>query len=242
MTPSISTSNRLADQVVLVTGASRGLGRALSLALAAEGSSLALCARDARAVADAAQACRAAGARDVLAVRADMGVARDVERLAALTLDEFGRVDVLINNAGALGPVPLPHLADVRPGALTEIMEVNVVGPVRLTQALLGGMVLRGRGLVLNVSSDAAVGGYPGWGVYGASKAALDAVTRSWSAEVEGTGVRLRSVDPGDMDTEMHRLAVPDADPADLADPAEVAARLVDLVVAELAVLTGAAV
>ena len=222
----------LDNTVVLITGASRGLGRELALASAREGATLAIWARDAVAVADAAAACRAAGAADVLPVRADVGDARDVERLAALTLDRFGRVDVLVNNASTLGQIPLPHLADCRPAALAEAVEVNVVGPVRLTQTLLGGMLLRGRGLVVNVTSDAAVVGYPGWGVYGASKAALEAVTRSWAAELEGTGVRIVCVDPGDMDTEMHRAAVPDADPADLASPADIAVRLVRLLAA----------
>lgn len=220
----------LNDQVILVTGASRGLGRALALALARTGAMLSLCARDTAAVAAVVQECREAGASDVLGVRADIGDPRDVERLAALTLDRFGRVDVLVNNASSLGPTPLPHLADVRPAALGEVMEVNVVGPVRLTQAVLGGMLFRERGLVVNVSSDAAVVGYPGWGVYGASKAALEAVTRSWAAELEGTGVRLISVDPGDMDTDMHRLADPGADPADLARPDDVAERLAALI------------
>lgn len=220
----------LNDQVILVTGASRGLGRALALALARKGATLSLCARDTAAVAAVVQECREAGASDVLGVRADIGDPRDVERLAALTLDRFGRVDVLVNNASSLGPTPLPHLADVRPAALGEVMEVNVVGPVRLTQAVLGGMLFRERGLVVNVSSDAAVVGYPGWGVYGASKAALEAVTRSWAAELEGTGVRLISVDPGDMDTDMHRLADPGADPADLARPDDVAERLAALI------------
>ena len=222
----------LNDQVVLITGASRGLGRALALACAREGASLSLCARDTAAVAAVAHDCREAGASDVLGVRADVGDPRDVERLAALTLDRFGRVDVLVNNASTLGPTPLPYLSDVRPAAIVEAMAVNVAGPVRLTQAVLGGMLFRDRGLVINISSDAAVVGYPGWGVYGASKAALDAVTRSWAAELEGTGVRLLSVDPGDMDTDMHRAADPGADPADLARPADVADRLVALIAA----------
>jgi NAD(P)-dependent dehydrogenase (short-subunit alcohol dehydrogenase family) len=222
----------LNDTVVLVTGASRGLGRALAVAAAREGASLSLCAREAAAVEAVARSCREVGAAGVLAIGADVGDPRDVERLAALTLERFGRVDVLVNNASTLGPVPLPHLGDVRPAAIAEAMEVNVIGPVRLTQALLGGMLLRGRGLVVNLTSDAAIVGYPGWGVYSATKAALEAVTRSWAAEVEGTGVRLLSVDPGDMNTDMHRDAIPDADPAELAWPEDVAERMVGLIAA----------
>jgi len=211
------------DTVAMVTGASRGLGRALTLELARGGASLAIAARDAAALQHVADEAGRNGAAAVLAVAADVSQPRDVERLAALALDRFGRVDVLVNNASALGPVPLPYLADVPASALHEVFETNVAGPLRLTQAMVGGMLLRGRGLVLNVSSDAAIEGYPGWGLYGASKAALDTLTRTWAAELQGSGVRVVSVDPGDMDTDMHRAADPDADPATLRAPADVA-------------------
>jgi NAD(P)-dependent dehydrogenase (short-subunit alcohol dehydrogenase family) len=91
-------------------------------------------------------------------------------------------------------------------------------------------MLLRGDGIVINLSSDAAVHGYPGWGAYSAAKAGLDALTRVWAAELEGSGVRAFAVDPGDMDTEMHRTAIPDADPAELRRPDEVAEAFVELV------------
>jgi len=215
---------------LLITGASRGLGRALAEGAARAGASLALCARGDDELQESAAACRRAGA-DVLAVAADVADPRDVQRLVAEALDRFHVVDVLVNNASALGPTPLPYLADAEPEALAEVIQTNVVGPLRLTQALIGGMLLRGRGLIVNISSDAAVTGYPGWGVYGASKAALDALTRSWAAELQGTGVRIVSVDPGDMDTAMHRAADPDADPSQLARPADVAARILTLLV-----------
>jgi NAD(P)-dependent dehydrogenase (short-subunit alcohol dehydrogenase family) len=217
------------DTVVLITGASRGLGRALALRLAESGASLVLCARDpARLDAVAAEALLA-GAGDVLAVSADVGSVRDVARLVAVSFDRYGRVDVLVNNASSLGPTPLPFLADAPSVALADVFEVNVMGAFRLTQAVIGGMLLRNRGLVVNISSDAAVEGYPGWGIYGASKAALDLLTRVWSAELQGTGVRVVAVDPGDMDTDMHRVADPDADPASLRDPADVARALAGL-------------
>ncbi|HWW08757.1 MAG TPA: SDR family NAD(P)-dependent oxidoreductase [Candidatus Acidoferrales bacterium] len=219
---------RLSGTTVLITGASRGLGRALALAAAREGATLALCARGSEDLEAVATACRQHGG-DVLAVTADVAEPRDVERLASTALARLGVIDILVNNASELGPVPLPHLTDAPPSALEPVLRTNVLGPLRLTQAVLGGMLLRGRGLVVNISSDAAVNGYPGWGLYSASKAALDALTRSWAAELEGTGVRVISVDPGDMDTAMHRAAIPDADPSELARPGDVAERLIGL-------------
>jgi NAD(P)-dependent dehydrogenase (short-subunit alcohol dehydrogenase family) len=107
------------------------------------------------------------------------------------------------------------------------VLEVNLLGPFRLSKAVLGNMLVRGAGLVVHVSSDAATSAYPGWGAYGVSKAALDHLGRIWAAELEGSGVSFVSLDPGEMDTEMHRAALPDADPATLARPADVAARIV---------------
>jgi NAD(P)-dependent dehydrogenase (short-subunit alcohol dehydrogenase family) len=208
--------NRLQGKVMLVTGGSRGLGRAMALAFAREGASLALCARGESALAAVGAECSGLGA-DVLAVPADIADEGDRERLVALALDRFGRVDVLVNNASTLGPTPLPLLADTDPRAFEEVIRVNLTAPFLLTRAVVGGMLLRGSGLVVNVSSDAAVNGYPRWGAYSAAKAGLDGLTRVWAAELAGFGVTVVSVDPGDMDTEMHRAALPDDDPAALA-------------------------
>jgi len=216
------------DSTVVITGASRGLGAALAETVAQRGANLVLCARGGEDLEAVAERCRVHGAQ-VVALTADVSDARDVERLASTALDRFGVVDILVNNASSLGPTPLPQLSDAPAGLFDEVLRTNVVGPLRLTQALIGGMLLRQRGLVVNISSDAAVTGYPGWGLYGASKAALDALTRSWSAELEGTGVRVISIDPGDMDTAMHRAADPDADPAGLARPEAVAERIAGL-------------
>ncbi len=173
----------------MITGASRGLGQALALAAAREGASLALCARGAEALEAVAEGCRAQGA-EVIAVLADISEARDVERFAATALERFAGIDVLINNAADLGPLPTPQLTDAPSSALEDVLRANVLGPLRLTQAVIGGMLLRNRGLVINITTDAAVIGFAGLGLYSASKAALDAMTRSWAAELAHTNVR----------------------------------------------------
>ena len=149
--------------------------------------------------------------------------------LAAAAAELAGPVDVLVHNASDLGPVPLRPLAETPPGAFARVLQVNLLGPFRLTQAVVGSMVLRGSGLVVHVTSDAGTEAYPDWGAYGVSKAALDHLARVWAAELESTGVRFLSVDPGEMRTRMHRAALPDADPATLADPARVAEAFLDL-------------
>jgi NAD(P)-dependent dehydrogenase (short-subunit alcohol dehydrogenase family) len=126
--------------------------------------------------------------------------------------------------------VPLRPLLDTECEDLERALAVNLVGPFRLTKALAGSMRLRGRGLVVAVSSDAAVTPYERWGAYGVSKAALDHLARIWAAELRGSGVRVLSVDPGEMDTDMHAEAMPEADRSSLAAPADVAARLGDLI------------
>jgi NAD(P)-dependent dehydrogenase (short-subunit alcohol dehydrogenase family) len=227
---------QLEGKVALITGASRGLGRSLAIAFAREGAALALCARGQKALEQVAS--EVAGA-PVLAVPADVRSMRDLDRLVALTLDRYQRVDILVNNASELGPTPLPYLADYAPAAFDDLLQVNVVAPFRLTQALIGSMLLRGRGVIINVTSDAAVTGYPGWGAYAVSKAALEGLTRTWAAELAQTGVRIYAVDPGDMDTDMHRAAIPDADPSVLARPDDVARAFVRLVTTEGADLAG---
>ncbi len=218
----------LDGRVALITGASRGLGRAIAVAFAREGAALALCSRGSEALARVADEIAAVGG-EVLAIPADVRSERDMERLVGLTLERFHRIDILINNASELGPTPLPYLADYPPAAFDDVLQVNVVAPFRLTQAVIGGMLLRGRGVIINVTSDAAITGYPGWGAYAVSKAALEGLTRTWAAELVETGVRIYTVDPGDMDTDMHRAAIPDADPAELAHPDEVARAFVRL-------------
>lgn len=214
---------------VLITGASRGLGAALAEQLAAQGARVVLVARGASSLSDIAARIRARGGEAHVIV-ADVGDKASVHAVAGAAQAVVGPIDVLVHNASTLGAVPLPLLLDTECEDLARVLEVNLVGPFRLTKAIAGAMALRGRGLVVHVTSDAAVAAYPRWGAYGVSKAALDHLGRVFAAELEGTGVRFVSVDPGEMDTQMHADAAPDADRASLVAPSVVAAKLVGLI------------
>jgi NAD(P)-dependent dehydrogenase (short-subunit alcohol dehydrogenase family) len=219
----------LTNKTVLITGASRGLGRAVATQLAAAGAKLALMARNPGPLHDTVAAIRAAGG-EAHAIVADVADKQNTHAIAGQAAALLGPIDVLLNNASTLGHVPLRALLDTDCEALQEALEVNLVGPFRLTKAVLGGMMLRGQGVVINVTSDAAVEAYPGWGAYGVAKAALEHLGRIWGAELAQSGVRLFSFDPGEMDTVMHAQAMPEADRATLANPQQVAARLVALI------------
>ncbi|HEY4691295.1 MAG TPA: SDR family oxidoreductase [Anaerolineae bacterium] len=208
----------LNNMVVLITGGSRGLGKVLARVFAAEGARVAIAARNAEMLESARREIEAAGGA-VLALTADMTRQADIERVVASAIDRFGRIDVLINNAGTLGPTPRPALLNTDPDALLETFRTNTVGPLRVTQTVLPHMIRQGRGLVINVTSDAARGAYPEWGAYGASKAALELIGLTWAAELQGTGVRVVNVDPGDLQTDMQQAAFPGEDISDRALP-----------------------
>jgi NAD(P)-dependent dehydrogenase (short-subunit alcohol dehydrogenase family) len=197
-------------KTALITGASRGLGLTLADFWAARGDALIVTARDRAALEGAADALRRYGG-PVYALPGDVNDAAHRRALAACA-DELGGLDLLVNNASALGPSPLPALADLPLDALGRVYRTNVVAPLGLIQATLGALRAR-RGLIVNISSDAAVGAYPGWGGYGASKAALDLLSRTLAAELGGVGVV--SVDPGEMQTRMHQAAFPGEDISD---------------------------
>jgi NAD(P)-dependent dehydrogenase (short-subunit alcohol dehydrogenase family) len=223
---------------IVVTGASRGLGEALSRWFAERGGRVAMVARGGEDLHRAARRIVEAGGI-AHPIEADVSDKNAIYAIAGTAAALVGPIDIVVQNASTLGPVPMPLLLDTACEDLSSVLETNVVGPFRLTKALAGSMVLRGHGVVVFVSSDAAVNGYPHWGAYGVSKAALDQMARVWGAELEGSGVRIFSVDPGEMNTKMHADAVPDADPSTLLDPAVVAARIGALVEHNHRILNG---
>jgi len=208
----------------LITGASRGLGRALAGGLAAAGYALVIDARDGQALAGAASAIRgSAPGADVTALVGD--ITDPAHRLALRAA--AAEIDLLVNNAGTLGAAPLPALADYPPEELRAAFEANVIAPVALIQLFLPALRERG-GAVLNITSDAAVEPYAGWGGYGAAKAALEQASNVLAAEE--TAIRVWWVDPGDLRTDMHQAAFPGEDISDRPLPESVVPAFVRLV------------
>jgi NAD(P)-dependent dehydrogenase (short-subunit alcohol dehydrogenase family) len=166
----------------------------------------------------------------------DVSEKEQTHPLAMRITAALGGLDVLINNASSLGPVPLALLADTDCEDFEEALATNLVGPFRLTKALLGALTAAARegrpALVLNITSDAAVTPYAGWGAYSASKAALLHMSRIWNEELSAHGVRVEAHDPGDMDTPLHALADPDCDPATLKQPSQSATEIVQFLAA----------
>jgi NAD(P)-dependent dehydrogenase (short-subunit alcohol dehydrogenase family) len=210
----------------LITGASKGLGRALAAALSDRGWRLVVDGRDA-----ARLSATTAGLPRPELVTAVAGDVTDPAHRAALATATGDRLDLLVNNASELGPSPLPHLADLRPDEFERILTVDVVAPLALVQAVLPAL-RNARGRVLNISSDAAVEAYAGWGGYGAAKAALDHLTAVLA--VEHPELRVYAVDPGDMATDMHQAAFPGEDISDRPAPETVVPSLLALVAGEL--------
>jgi NAD(P)-dependent dehydrogenase (short-subunit alcohol dehydrogenase family) len=214
--------------VAVITGASRGLGRALAIELARRGWSLVRDARDGPALADAVAGLTSAPHR---AVPGDVTDPAHRRALVAAA-DSLGGADVLVNNSSTLGASPLPSFADLDPATYARVLDVNVVAPMALVRALLPGLRERG-GRFVNITSDAGVEAYETWGAYGASKAALEHATRILAAEEPA--VRAYAVDPGDMRTRMHQDAFPGEDISDRAEPETVVPALLRLVSGDLA-------
>jgi NAD(P)-dependent dehydrogenase (short-subunit alcohol dehydrogenase family) len=219
----------MSKRVAVVTGASRGLGRALAAGLAREGYDLILDGRNA----DDLQAARQAMLAPGCVVTAIPGDVTHAGHRAALhrAAQAAGGLDLLVNNAGTLGASPLPALADYPVAELRAAFEVNVIAPVALTQLMLPLLRARG-GAVLNITSDAAVEPYAGWGGYGAAKAALEQASAVLAAEE--LAVRVWWADPGDLRTDMHQQAFPGQDISDRPRPETVVPALIRLVTERL--------
>jgi NAD(P)-dependent dehydrogenase (short-subunit alcohol dehydrogenase family) len=218
--------------VAIVTGASKGLGRALANGLAERGWSLVVDARGESALTRAGDEIRArlsAGAQ-VRAIPGDVTDAAHRRALAAAAV-ELGRLDLVVNNASTLGASPLPLVADLSPDTLRRVVEVNTVAPLALVSETLPLLRQSPDPRILNITSDASVEHYPSWGGYGASKAALDHLSATLAEEE--SGIRVWAVDPGDMRTEMHQAAFPGQDISDRPDPDTVVPSLIALITGE---------
>ncbi|OLC51966.1 MAG: short-chain dehydrogenase [Acidobacteria bacterium 13_1_40CM_65_14] len=218
---------------IAITGGTSGLGLALVRELLHRGAHVAFVARTREHVERVAR--EHPGAFGIVG---DVAQKDDIYPIALQITGRLGGLDVLVNNASSLGPTPLARLGDTECEDVELALATNLLGPFRLTKALLGALsasAREGRGaVVLNVSSDAAINAYPSWGAYGASKAALHHMSRIWNEELSAEGVRFLSLDPGDMDTPLHALAVPDADPATLERPETSAREFADAIAAAL--------
>ena len=217
--------------VGIVTGASKGLGLAVARELARAGISLVIDARGADALAEAER--ELAALVPVVAIAGDVADAAHVHRLVEAAQTRFGRIDLVVNNASTIGRSPLPALVELSPSTFDRIFTTNVYAPLHLIQHALPVMKKNGGGTIVNISSDAGVEAYPGWGGYGSAKAALEHMSRVLAAELDGSGIGVIVADPGDMDTDLHRLAVPDADPSGLGDPCSVAPALLRAIAAQ---------
>lgn len=202
------------QRVAIVTGGSRGLGSVIARVLAVRGCDLVIGGRDRPALEAVATSLRRVGRR-VVAVDGDVAD----PGVRAWLVDEarqLGGLDILVNNASELGGIH--QVSELDPSLVEHVFVVNVVAPMALV-ALASPLLERHGGLVVNITSDAARGAYPGWGAYGASKAALELVTRTIHAELRERRISAVAVDPGDMRTRMHQEAYPGEDLSDRPEP-----------------------
>jgi NAD(P)-dependent dehydrogenase (short-subunit alcohol dehydrogenase family) len=249
----LQLNERLDGVRIAITGGTSGLGLALVGELTRRGARVAFVARTRERVDEVARAHPLA--RGIVG---DVAKKEHIYPIALQITAGLGGLDVLVNNASSLGPVPLALLADTDCEDLELALATNVLGPFRLTKALLGALAASAReslprrpvrrslgeggsadgakagSVVVNISSDAAINAYPQWGAYGASKAALRHLTRIWDEELAPQGIHFLSLDPGDMDTPLHALAVPDADPSTLKRPEAAAREIADAIAVRL--------
>lgn len=206
----------LRGKVVMITGASQGLGKALTLACAEEGANLVISSRKAGSLDPVAEEAEGSGVK-VLAIPGDVSRSTHVEMLVEAALEQFGRIDVLVNNAGLLGPrVPIEEYPE---DEWRKVLEANLTGPFLVARAVVPYMPEGGS--IVNVTSGVSIEGRPRWGAYSVSKFGVEGLTQILAAELEERGIRVNSVDPGGMRTQMRAAAYPDEDPNTLVTPEE---------------------
>lgn len=206
----------LEGKVVMITGASQGLGRALALACAREGASLVVNSRSEESIRPVAQEAESLGA-EVVALAADVSRGEDVERLVGAAAEKFGGIDVLVNNAGVLGPKV--RIEDYPEDEWRRVIDANLTGPFLVTKAAIPHMP--DGGSIINVVSGVSVEGRAEWGAYSVSKFGVEGLTQILAAELKERGIRSNSVDPGGMRTDMRAAAYPDEDPMTRITPEE---------------------
>jgi short-subunit dehydrogenase len=213
------------DKKMLVTGGSAGLGLQLALQAAQLGTHVTVVARDQNRLSKVKEI-----DQRILTINMDIADKNAVYKIAGQAVGQMLGVDVLINNASSLGVTPLKLFVDTECETLQDVLETNLLGPFRLIKALLPGMIFNKNGLIINISSDAAINAYPRWGSYSVSKAALDHLSRIMHEELKDQGIIFLSIDPGDMYTEMHLAANPTADISQLYKPEAVARDLLQFI------------
>ena len=224
----------LQGKVTLITGASQGLGRALALAYAKEGASLVINSRSERSIRPVAEEVEGLGA-EVLAVAADVSMGKDAQRLVDEAVGRFGGIDVLVNNAGVLGP--RVAIGDYPEDEWRRVIDANLTGLFLVSQAAIPHM--REGGSIINVVSGVSVEGRAGWGAYSVSKFGVEGLNQILAAELEGRGIRSNAVDPGGMRTSMRAAAYPEEDPQTRITPEENTAVFVYLASDESKGVTG---
>jgi len=206
----------LQGKVALITGASQGLGKALALAYAKEGASLVINSRSEEGIRPVAEEAERLGVK-VLAVAADVSRGEDARRLVDVAVAEFGGIDVLVNNAGLLGP--RVAIEDYPEDEWRRVIDANLTGPYLISKAAIPH--IRGGGSVINVVSGVSVEGRAGWGAYSVSKFGVEGLSQILAAELEDRGIRSNAVDPGGMRTDMRAAAYPEEDPQTRITPEE---------------------
>ena len=224
-------------KVALVTGASRGIGRAIAAAYTREGARVFACARHQENL-DRAIAEIAAAGGEIAGVAGDVGSAQDVERIVRAATDRFGIINVLVNNASVLGP--RVDIADYPLAAWQEVININLTGIFMLTRAVVPIMRKQRSGSIINVSSGVGRNGKARWGAYAVSKAGIECLTQILADELKGSGVRVNAVNPAATRTEMRAQAYPQEDPQSLPTPEEIMPIFVDLASDDTVTLSGA--